>query len=77
MIVSIYATHEGAAKLPARFNRLGGAVFVGRGPDGVYSINVVTSDSQRVSGQTDGWSLVDRDELRLLRDALTAELDRQ
>lgn len=75
---TVYSTNEGMTGTGAPVNPQGGAVAIGHGTDGLYSINVLTLPGYIRTGppvdRPDGYTLVDREELRLIRDALDAEL---
>jgi len=76
-VISIYSTNDGMAGGEGRFNKQGGAVAIGRGTDGLYSINVLSDWSGPLIPPTprpDGYTIVDRAELERIRDAITAEL---
>lgn len=79
-VVSIYSTNDGMTSGNGRFNEQGGAVAIGRGTGGLYSINVLSDWAGPLvppGPRPDGYTIVNRAELERIRDALTAELARQ
>ena len=70
---TVYATNNGMdLGGPGGVNAHGCAVAIGAGPDSQYSVNVFRDGGYGLGE----YAKVDREDLRAIRDAITAELDR-
>jgi hypothetical protein len=80
LVTTVYSTNQGMTGGPGGFNPQGGAVGIGRGTDGLYAISVVSDMNGPLIPpvrRPDGYTIVNREELRAIRDAIDEELARQ
>lgn len=71
-----FMTEDGEVDWSKKPNALHGVISIAIGSEGNYSINVGSTAAANPHRPA-GYTLLDRDELALIRDAITLELERQ